>query len=179
MKTIGCCCFRKRLRGALVCAAGLLASIMLGVAVTPAWALDQGSTSVGVSLGSGRTLGQTYTVLGARLGYFIADGFEFAVAGEMWRGSDPDLYKISPEVRYIWFNLPRLKPYAGAFYSRAIYDGLPDRNTYGAKGGVYLPVSTNAHLAAGLVYERIEACSIAIYSDCSAVYPEFSFVVSF
>ena len=142
-------------------------------------ALEQGSANIGLSLGSGRALDQTYTVIGARVGYFVADGFEFAIGAEMWRGDDPDIYKISPEVRYIWFHLPRLKPYVGGFYSRAIYDGLPDSNTYGAKGGVYLPVSPNANLAAGLVYERIEGCDEAVYSDCSSIYPEFSFIVSF
>ena len=97
----------------------------------------------------------------------------------MWRGEEPDIYKISPEVRYVWYHLQTVKPYVGAFYARAIYDGLPDRNTYGTKGGVYLPISPNANLAAGLVYERIEGCDPVIYGDCSEMYPEFSLNVSF
>lgn len=146
---------------------------------TSALALGQGSSTIGVTLGSGSALDRTYTVIGARLGYFVADGFEFSVGGELWRGNDPDIYKITPEIRYVWFHLPGVKPYVGGFYSRTVYDGLPDRNTYGVKGGAYFPISPNAHLSAGLVYEKIEACTTAVYIDCSQIYPEFSLNVSF
>lgn len=157
-----------------------MVTVMASFAITaPAHALKQGTTNIGFGLSTGRALNQTYTVIGLRLGHYFADGLEFAVNGELWRGEDPDIYKIAPEVRYVWFDLPSVKPYIGAFYARTIYDGLADRNSYGLKGGVYMRVSSNAHLGAGLVYERIESCNPAIYKDCSELYPEVSFNVSF
>lgn len=153
-----------------------IASVALA---NPAHALKQGTTNLGFAISSGRALDQTYTVIGMRLGYYVADGLEFAIGGELWRGDDPDIYKISPELRYVWFDLPNVKPYVGAFYARTIYDGLSDRNTYGMKGGVYMRVSSNAHVGAGLVYERIESCNVNVYKDCSELYPEVSFNVSF
>lgn len=160
----------------------VIAFVMAIASVTlanPAHALRQGTTNLGFGISSGRALDQTYTVIGMRLGYYVADGLEFAIGGELWRGDDPDIYKISPELRYVWFDLPNIKPYVGAFYARTIYDGLSDRNTYGMKGGVYMRVSPNAHLGAGLVYERIESCDVSVYKDCSELYPELSFNVSF
>ena len=163
-------------RAALVALISAVACIVLS---TPAAAFEKGSVNGGITLGAGRALDRDYTVIGGRIGYFIADGFEFAFAGEMWRGNDPNITKFTPELRYVWYQLVPVKPYVGGFISRTLYDGLPDRNTYGAKGGVYLPVGPNAHLSAGLVYERIESCSQSTYRDCSQWYPEFGFNVTF
>jgi hypothetical protein len=158
----------------------LLVAVALGMMpALPAAAFEQGSANIGITLGNGSALGQTYTVVGGRLGYYVADGFELALAGEMWRGNDPNIYKLTPEVRYVWYMMSPVKPYIGGFYSRTFYDGLPDANSYGAKGGVYFAVSHNASLGVGLVYERIENCSSATYNDCSQTYPEVAFNVSF
>ena len=160
--------------------AGMVAAALAGVLVSaPCFAFDKGTANFGVTLGAGRALDRDYTVIGGRIGYFFADGFEFAFSGELWRGNDPNIYKFTPELRYVWYQLLPVKPYAGGFYSRTVYDGLPDRNTYGAKGGVYLPVGPNANLSAGLVYERVENCNQATYRDCSQWYPEFGFIVTF
>jgi hypothetical protein len=87
--------------------------------------------------------------------------------------------KFSPEARYVWYGLSPVKPYVGGFLSRTMYDGLPDRNTYGAKGGVYFQVGSNAHVGVGLVYERLESCNSATYGDCDQIYPEAAFLVRF
>jgi hypothetical protein len=145
----------------------------------PAAAFDKGSANIGITLGAGRALDRDYTVIGGRLGYYVADGLELGFSGELWRGNDPDIYKLTPEVRYVWYMLSPVAPYVGGFYSRTVYDGLPDRNSYGAKGGVYFAVSHNANLAVGLVHERIEGCSRTTYRDCSQTYPEVAFNVRF
>jgi hypothetical protein len=148
-------------------------------AAMPARAFDKGSSNIGLTVSSGRALDQTYTVIGARLGYFIADGFETAFGAEIWTGADPHITKLTPEVRYVWFQAQQFKPYAGAFVSRTLYDGLPDKNTYGAKAGAYLQVGSNAYLSAGVVYEQINSCDSATYGDCNQFYPEFAFHVRF
>jgi hypothetical protein len=144
-----------------------------------AFAFDRGSSNIGFTLGAGRALDRTYTVIGARLGYFLADGLEVALAGEFWTDNDPDIYKITPEARYVWYQNRKFKPYGGVFLSRTLYDGLPDQNTYGAKGGAYWQVSPNAYVGLGLVYERVESCDAATYGDCDQLYPEAAFTVRF
>lgn len=158
----------------------LLAAAALGMMTAlPAAAFDKGSANIGITLGAGRALDRDYTVIGGRLGYYVADGFELAFAGELWRGNSPNIYKLTPEVRYVWYMLDPVKPYVGGFYSRTFYDGLPDRNSYGVKGGAYFAVSHNANLGVGLVYERIENCQSATYRNCSQTYPEISFQATF
>jgi hypothetical protein len=148
-------------------------------AASPVRAFDKGSSNIGLTVASGRALDRTYTVFGARLGYFIADGFETAFGAEVWTGNDPHITKLTPEVRYVWFQSQQFKPYAGAFVSRTLYDGLPDKNSYGAKAGAYLQVGSNAYVSAGLVYEQINSCDNATYGDCNQFYPEFTFHVRF
>lgn len=147
--------------------------------VQPAAAYDKGSSNIGITIGAGRALGRDYTVVGARLGHYVADGFELGFSGELWRGNDPDIYKLTPEVRYVWYMMSPVQPYVGGFYSRTIYDGIPDRNSYGVKGGAYFSVSHNATLGVGLVHERIESCTNSTYVDCSQTYPEIAFHVRF
>lgn len=146
---------------------------------TPAWAFERGSANVGLTIGAGRALDRTYTVIGARVGYYVADGFEAALAAEAWTDNDPKILKVTPEMRYVWYQNQTFKPYAGLFLSRTLYDGLPDANTFGAKGGAYVQVGPNAHLGVGIVYERVESCNSATYGDCDQLYPEVAFSVKF
>ncbi len=156
----------------------LLSALSLGSA-SSVLAFDKGTSNFAITLGAGRALDRTYTVIGGRVGHYIADGFELAFSGEFWTDNDPDIMKFTPEARYVWYGLSPVKPYAGGFLSRTMYDGLPDRNTYGAKGGVYFQVGPNAHLGVGLVYERVESCDRATYGDCDQIYPEAAFSVRF
>jgi hypothetical protein len=152
---------------------------LLAIAATPTFAFQSGTGTASFTLGAGRALDQSYTVIGGRLGYFWADGLEFAVSGEAWRDNKPRIYKFTPEARYVWFAAEPVKPYIGGFVSRTMYSGLPDRNTYGVKGGGYFAVSPNANVSVGLVYEKITSCDSRTYRDCSQLYPEAAFHVRF
>lgn len=172
----GCCVSRKpglRLSVLLLAATAVLA------VPHAALAFERGTSNISITLGAGRAVDRTYTVIGGRIGHYIADGFEFAVAAEFWTDNDPDIFKITPEARYVWYGLAPAKPYVGGFVSRTMYNGLPDRNTYGAKGGVYFQVGPNAHLGVGVVYERVESCDRSTYRDCDQLYPEAAFSVRF
>jgi len=144
-----------------------------------ALAFDKGTSSIAITVSAGRALDRTYTVIGGRLGHYVADGFELAIGAEFWTDNDPDIFKLTPEARYVWSGMGTIKPYAGGFLSRTMYNGLPDRNTYGARGGAYFQVGPNAHVATGLVYERVESCDSATYRDCDQFYPEIAFNVRF
>lgn len=164
----------------LAAASLLIAAAALWAATThAAEPFNRGNVSGSLSIGSGRALGNTYTTVGAGLGYMVADGLMAGINGEAWFGNDPGIYKITPEVRYTFTQMEPVKPYVGTFVSRTFYDGIPDRNSYGARGGVYFRFSSNAAANVGLVYEKISNCNEATYRDCSQVYPEAGLLVSF
>ncbi|HEX4985060.1 MAG TPA: hypothetical protein VFV71_03200 [Burkholderiales bacterium] len=140
---------------------------------------DRGSVSGSLYLGSGSALGNTYTTFGAGVGYMVSEGLMAGINGELWFGDDPKLQKLTPEIRYIFTHVNPVKPYVGGFFTRTFYEGLDDRNSYGVRGGIYFPFSTNAALSAGLVYEKIMDCDKSVYHDCSQVYPEAGLLVSF
>jgi hypothetical protein len=163
---------------ALLATATVLAALLLPQ-LARAQAFDQGSTSISISLGAGKQLDQDYTVLAGRYGYYFVREFEGSVTVEAWRGNDPAIYKIVPELRYVYARVFPIKPYIGMFVSRTLYQGLTDRNTYGAKIGAYFTLNPNAHLAIGAVYERVESCNASVYRDCRQVYPEIGLHFTF
>lgn len=168
-----------RHRMVLAAASLLIAAALWASAAHAAEPFNRGNVSGSLSIGSGRALDNTYTTLGAGLGYMVSDGLMAGIGGEAWFGNDPDIYKITPEVRYTFAQVQPVKPYVGGFFSRTFYDGLEDRNSYGVRGGVYFPFSSNAAASVGLVYEKITNCEEATYRDCSQVYPEAGLLVSF
>lgn len=140
---------------------------------------EEGSSTIAVSLGAGRQLDQDYTVISGRYGYFFVRDFEASFTFEAWRGNDPAIYKLVPELRYVYARRFPIKPYVGAFLSRTLYQGRSDRNTYGGKIGAYFTINPNAHLSIGAVYERIESCNSSTYGECRQTYPEMGLLFTF
>jgi hypothetical protein len=140
---------------------------------------DQGKVSGTVTLGRGEALGNTYTTLGAGVGYMVAEGLMAGISGELWMGDDPDIQKITPELRYTFTRVDPVKPYVGGFFTRTFYDGYEDTNSWGARGGIYIPFSAKVAMNVGLVYEKLMDCDEAVYRDCSQVYPEAGVLFSF
>jgi hypothetical protein len=120
-----------------------------------------------------------YTIVGAGAGYYFFEGFEAGIDGEAWMGDKPHIYAISPGLKYVVTTLPSFKPYVGGFYKRTFYDDLPNLDAAGARGGVISPLNENLYLSAGLVYEKVFDCDLALYDSCSRVYPELGVSVSF
>jgi hypothetical protein len=139
----------------------------------------RGQTTGSIYVGAGHALDREYTTLGGTLGYMVSEGLMLGMSAEIWLGNEPDIYKFTPEVRYTFTQVAPVKPYVGAFISRTIYDGPPDRNTYGARAGIYMPFSSNAAFSAGVVYEKVSDCNEATYGDCSQLYPEAGVLFSF
>jgi hypothetical protein len=150
----------------------VLVLAVLVCAAAPARAADQGASSFGLSLAPGRQLDQTYTVLAGRVGYYFADDFEGSLGLEAWRGKDPSLYKVVPELRYTVPMNPRARPYGALFVSRTFYDGLPDKNTFGGRLGFAFTLNRGASLGVGIVHERIEGCDAGTYRQCRQTWPE-------
>ena len=141
---------------------------------------NRGTVSGSIFVGSGHALDQTYTTLGVGLGYMVSDGLMAGITGEAWFGNDPSIYKLTPEIRYTFTQVQRVKPYIGAFVSRMFFSNtFDDRNTYGGRAGIYLPFSSNAAANVGIVYEKLSDCDESTYRSCSQTYPEVGLLVSF
>ena len=140
---------------------------------------DQGNISGTFTLGRGEALGNTYTTLGAGVGYMVAEGLMAGISGELWMGDDPNIQKITPEIRYTFTRTNKVKPYVGGFFTRTFYDGYDDTNSWGARGGIYIPFSPKVAMNFGVVYEQVMDCDEAVYRDCSQFYPEAGVLVSF
>ena len=165
-----------RLRTPLTFAIALVAALA-GALFAPealAQSFEEGSHAATLVIGAGRQLERNYTVLGGRFGTYFVRDFEASVAAEVWRGNDPSIVKITPELRYVYSRRLSIKPYLGIFVSRSFISHLPDTNTYGMKGGAYFTLSPGAYFGIGAVYERIESCNRSDYGDCSNTYPEVS-----
>ena len=166
----------------------ILAAASLLIAAAVLWTskahaaepFNRGNVTGSLFIGAGQALGNTYTTVGAGLGYMVSDGLMAGITGEAWFGNDPHLYKITPELRYTFTQVQTVKPYIGTFVSHTFYSsGYSDRDSYGFRGGIYLPFSANAAANFGLVYEKIADCNAATYKDCSQTYPEAGLLVSF
>ena len=129
--------------------------------------------------GTGYAFNESYLVLGLGVSYYLIDGLNVGLSVESWTGSDPKLYKVTPSVQYVFYQIPKLNPYIGAFYRRTYVESLPDIDSAGARAGVYFPVGRNAYFGAGAVYESYIDCKKTVYTSCSDTYPELSVVISF
>lgn len=172
---------RLNVRLAIVTTALLLGALLATLATQSRAAepFNRGNLTGSIYVGAGRALDRDYTTIGGAVGYMISEGLMLGMSAETWVGNDPDIYKFTPEVRYTFTRVAPVKPYVGAFISHTIYNGLPDANTYGARGGIYMPFSSNAAFNVGVVYEKISGCDSSTYRDCSQFYPEAGVLFSF
>ncbi len=129
--------------------------------------------------GAASALNQTYTLVGLGAGYYLLNGVELGMDGEAWFGHDPNIYKLTPQIRYVFYRAERLMPYVGAFYRRTMYEGLSDLNSYGGRAGIFSPLGGKGYAGIGMVYEKLVDCNDNIYSSCSSTYPEISFSIGF
>jgi hypothetical protein len=140
---------------------------------------EKGSKRLSVMAGSGSTFSSNYMIIGLGAGYFIADGLELGLDGEAWLGGDPDIYKLSPQVKYVLPVKSHIRPYIGTFYRRIFIDGLDDLDTIGARGGVYFIPDERWFVGIGAVYETYLNRDDDIHSSSDDIYPEITISFSF
>src|SRR5690348_7997626 len=86
-----------------------------------------GSPRLSVTAGTAWSSANTYIVLGVGIGYFLVDGLEVGLDYEAWVAGTPTLQRLSPEVRYVFYFVPTVKPYVGTFYRHTfVGSGFPD-----------------------------------------------------
>ncbi len=154
------------------------AALCLLMAAMPAQAQSfvSGTTSFALMLGAGEQLQRNYTFVSGRAGYYFIDDVEASVALDAWFGNDPRIYKLTPELRYVYSAPRNVKPYVAGFVARSFYKGsaVADTDSYGARVGAYFPLSRRSFLGLGLVHERFTNCDARIYGDCRQTFSELS-----
>jgi hypothetical protein len=165
--------------------ATLVTAMLATIASAPVAAADvagvfsQGRTHVAVVGGSGSAFNDSYFVLGIGVSYYLVDGLNIGLSAESWTGGDPGITKLTPSVQYVFYQVPRVSPYLGAFYRRTYIDNLPDLDSVGGRAGVYLAAGRNMYIGVGAVYESYLDCNESLYRDCTDTYPEISFTFVF
>lgn len=140
---------------------------------------SKGRTHVVATAGTGSAFDDTYLVLGVGLSYYLVDGLSVGIGYESWTGSDPNMSKITGSVQYVFYQVETVKPYVGAFYRRTNIDNLPNLDSTGARGGVYIGAGRNLYIGIGAVYESYLDCNSSVYRSCSSTYGEVSFTFAF
>jgi hypothetical protein len=171
--------FLRRISAILVSVFLLIASLFASVPDTQADPFKEGSRRMTIIVGSGRIFSNNYTIIGLGAGYYVMEGLELGLDGEAWLGGDPDIYKLSPQAKYVLPTQSRLRPYVGAFYNHLFIDSYDDLDTVGGRGGVYFIQDGQWFLGVGAVYESYLNCDEKTYSSCDDVYPEITFSFSF
>lgn len=143
----------------------------------PSTPFDQGRMNLSIGGGTQTYLGHHYFSIGAGFGYFVLDGVELGAAAVEQIG-DPNIFRVSPSVRYIAQPLvgkSPLVPYAGGFYNHwFVGGGTADIDSVGGRAGV-IYISGSVLLGVGVAYERIvSTCA----TDCSSVYPDLTIALA-
>jgi len=154
---------------------------IFAISAHPAYAdpFAQGNFRFSLSGGGGHAFGDNYAVIGIGAGMYLLDGLEVGMDFDAWVGGDPDIYSVAPEVRYVFRNVPSVKPYVGAFYRHTFIARYVDINTAGARAGGYFMLGPSTYFAIGAVYDVYLNCDKNVYSSCSDVYPEIGIAFSF
>lgn len=163
---------------------GLWTALIVIVGLTgcvSAWgeAFERGSSRFSIIGSSGRAFNDDYFVIGAGYGYYLLNGLEVGVDAETWLGGDIDIYKLSPQIRYVFYQVRGMQPYVGAFYRKTGIESLEDLNSNGGRAGVFFSAGRGSYFGLGMVYEQYLGCSEEVYVSCSETYPEFSFGFGF
>lgn len=133
---------------------------------------------VGALVGFAGGATNEWLVLGAGVGYFVVDGLELHVDGTLWLIGSPFVATVSPGVRYVFHQLPQIKPYVGAFYQHYFVDRAGfDTDSVGGRLGIYFPLSERSYFGGGIVYERFLDGNL--FRDRDQIYPEIVFAFAF
>lgn len=140
----------------------------------------QGRLRLSVLLGGGTNFQDNYLILGAGVGYFPIDGLEASLGGTAWLLGDPFIGTVTPGLTYVFYQVPKIHPYLGAFYRHYFITGdFDDFDAYGGRGGVNLLMGDNGYVGGGVVYERLFDCQRDVWRDCDQWYPELTFAIVF
>lgn len=145
-----------------------------------AFPFSRGRSRVSFQVSSTSAFDRNYTAIGLGAGYYVRDGLEVGLDGDAWFGTNaPNIYRLSPGLRYVLYSLGQVKPYAGIFYRRTFIEDFEDRNEAGGRAGITVMNGPRTAFSVGLVYDVRINCDRTVYSSCSDLYTELTFAVLF
>ena len=157
----------------------LMLALMLAPAITfarphRATPFDAGQMRIGAGLGSAHP----YISFGLSFGYYVADGVELGLGGQLFFGAEPRIYQLTPYGTYVFYQFPDFSPYLGAFYREVIIEGEPslDWRIIGGRAGLIHWGSGRLLIGGGIVVEQFLNC---VGDDCQRKYPELQLQISF
>ncbi len=114
-----------------------------------------GKKSFGVTVGTDNSFGNSYTVVGANVNYYVIDNLSVGASYNAFLGDSPNLNELTvPVTYYIPIEGVSYRPYIGAFYNQTfIEDPYNDYNILGGRIGVSLQTSMNSFMSLGWVQE--------------------------
>ncbi|MFH1529830.1 MAG: hypothetical protein ABIK09_03740 [Pseudomonadota bacterium] len=130
-----------------------------------------------ISGGGGTTFGGGGFGLGLGFGYFVLDGLEVGLDGDIWLGGETLMGSLAPQVRYLLPYLYPVIPYAGIFY-RHIFIEKPwdDQDFFGGRVGLLMSFDHRFMIGAGIVLQY----ALKDYGeDRFDIYPEIAFNFTF
>ena len=139
---------------------------------------DKGQQHFELAIGSGSLLNEDYIIMGIGYGYYLQNGLELGIDFDLWLDGNPSVYQVTPEVKYVFENKSKIKPYIGTFYRRNYIEGLRDLDAYGYRAGVYWISQGGVYIGYGLTNNNLRDCEESVYLDCSSTYSELSFMVT-
>ncbi len=158
-----------------------VAAVMLATSVAAAQGVepprrtpfDAGSIALSAGGGTRLAFGYRYIALGAGVGYYVLDGVELGLAGQLNFGDGPSISLLSPSLSYVAQPLVGkwpVVPYVGAFYNHwFIGSGYRDGDAIGGRAGL-MYAAGRVVIGLGIAYERI----VSECTDCDDVYPDFT-----
>jgi len=116
---------------------------------------SSGNKNFGVTVGSENSFGNTYTIVGANVNYFVIDNLSIGASYNSFLGDSPNINEVTVPVTY---HIPvegvSYRPYIGAFYNQTFIDNpLKDYNIWGGHIGISLQTSMNSFMSLGWVQE--------------------------
>lgn len=155
----------------------LISSSMLVDAAGRRSAFSSGTTSFGIIASSTRQFNNDYVVLGVSVGYYVIDGLELGIEAQQWFSGEPSISKVSTQAKYVFTQMPTIKPYIGTFYRQTFIEDYEDEISFGGRAGAFFSNNNGVYIGAGIVYEQYQDCDRFI--DCSTTYPEVLMSVNF
>ena len=150
--------------------------VTMSAACVSAGVFDAGTTSVGVTVGSGTGFNNTYTIVGVGANYFVENGLSLGLGYRGWFGATPTMNEIDVPVTYYVPLQSKVRPYVGAFYRHTFISGdYSDYDTYGARAGLAY-VEGRGYISAGWVQEWYSNDN---GDNASRGYPEIAAGISF
>ncbi|KPJ88351.1 MAG: hypothetical protein AMJ53_16970 [Gammaproteobacteria bacterium SG8_11] len=155
----------------------MLAVVCSLASATPPFAKN--SQHVSFNLGFSDSLNKDYVGFGLGYRYFLLDGFNVGLDFDLLLGDNPIIYRVSPEIRYVFYPLKTFIPYVGAFYQYNYIVDMENKGGFGARAGLYTPLWSQTYVGYGLSLGELRQCETEQYGKCSTAQIELNLSLQF